>query len=139
MKKQFNLPLAVCLVLEGPCGTFLGVTRRNNPASWCFPGGKVDKGESAENAIIREVLEETGIGLSQSGLKSIHTGLDSIVNPYQVISFIYAGKDGINDQKLIQSENGIQVGFVPVSYLMSGEFGEYNKIVLKKYHAHKLT
>ena len=140
MKKKLNLPLAVCLVLEGPCETFLGVTRRNNPASWCFPGGKVDKGETPEKAIVREVLEETGLRIFPSGLKKIYIGLDSIVNPYQVISFVCNdNNEWFNDQKLIQCENDIQVGFVPVSYLMNGEFGEYNRRVLKKYHTYKLT
>jgi mutator protein MutT len=30
------------------------------PIIWAFPGGKVEKDESAEQAAVREVLEETG-------------------------------------------------------------------------------
>ena len=32
----------------------------NAKLSWVFPGGKIEKGESPEQAIIREVMEETG-------------------------------------------------------------------------------
>ncbi len=30
---------------------------------WCFPGGHIDSGETAENAVIRETAEETCLAL----------------------------------------------------------------------------
>lgn len=36
---------------------------RQEPGSWGFSGGKVDAGESASEALVREVKEETGIDL----------------------------------------------------------------------------
>jgi len=34
------------------------------PGTWEFPGGQIETGESDKDAVIREVLEETGIDLS---------------------------------------------------------------------------
>ena len=37
------------------------LTRREDNGRWCIPGGGMDAGESAEEACIRELLEETGL------------------------------------------------------------------------------
>lgn len=44
-------------------GRLLLVKRANPPAQglWSIPGGRVEPGESAEVAVVREVLEETGL------------------------------------------------------------------------------
>lgn len=39
---------------------------------WCLPGGKIDWGETLEEAAIREVKEETGITIYNPEIISIH-------------------------------------------------------------------
>ncbi len=58
-------PAAVALVRDGE--ERLLYTRRRyppEPGGWCFPGGGVEAGESAEDAAVREVWEETGIRIA---------------------------------------------------------------------------
>jgi len=38
-------------------------THKSEPGTWVIPGGKVDPGETREQAARRELLEETGIAL----------------------------------------------------------------------------
>ena len=37
------------------------VTARRNPKNWIFPKGHIDKGESPEEAAVRETREEAGV------------------------------------------------------------------------------
>jgi ADP-ribose pyrophosphatase YjhB (NUDIX family) len=50
-------------IVINPAGFLLVVQRKNEPARglWSLPGGRVEPGETAEAAVVREVAEETGI------------------------------------------------------------------------------
>lgn len=54
----------VCAVLEDGNGRFLACQRpfgKHLGGLWEFPGGKIDPGESAEAALVREISEELAI------------------------------------------------------------------------------
>lgn len=46
-------------------GLVLAVSRKNNPNDFGLPGGKIDPGETPEDALFREVFEETGLGVGE--------------------------------------------------------------------------
>ncbi len=57
------------------------LTRRNIkmkifPHAWVLPGGHVDPGESLEEAVIRELEEETGVKIEQQGDSYLYKGLE---------------------------------------------------------------
>ena len=58
----------VCAVIRDRAGRILFERRSQNVGHfaglWCTPGGAIDEGETAEEAIRREIREETGIELS---------------------------------------------------------------------------
>lgn len=40
---------------------------RHVPQGWEFPGGKIEAGESSEQALVREILEELGLHIAVGG------------------------------------------------------------------------
>lgn len=52
-------PAAIAIIFNNDKTKILLVKRKDVPI-WVLPGGGIDKNESAEDAVIREVLEETG-------------------------------------------------------------------------------
>lgn len=42
---------------------------------WTLPGGKVEFGEHPDNAVVREVLEETGLKVSNRGVLTVNSEL----------------------------------------------------------------
>lgn len=57
--------LTVDAIITLPGQGLVLVRRRNPPHGWALPGGFVDRGETLEAAVSREVLEETGLRLVQ--------------------------------------------------------------------------
>jgi 8-oxo-dGTP diphosphatase len=59
---QYEIPCVGAIVLDD-AGRLLLIRRANPPAQglWSLPGGRVEAGESSEDAVVRELLEETGI------------------------------------------------------------------------------
>lgn len=84
------------------------LTRRTDNGRWCLPGGGMDSGESASEAIIREVWEETGLQVEVDRLAGIYTTPHRIVryadgNEFQFVAMsfvahIIGGELGLSDE-----------------------------------------
>ena len=84
-----SINVAVAVIEEN--GKIL-LTQRYSPESpvmhlkWQLPGGEVEKGETTENACIREVMEETGYSVKIISKKSV-----VIEHPYEAKKYILHG------------------------------------------------
>lgn len=64
-------------IIKNKAGQILMVKRSmtdHYPGQWEYPGGKVDAQESIRQALVREVMEETGLRVQVTGLKASQHG-----------------------------------------------------------------
>jgi len=69
------LPIVSVEALIVSDGGLLCLKRNNEPVKgeWWFPGGRIRKGESLEEALRREIKEETGLELSSYKLVNVYS------------------------------------------------------------------
>ena len=92
-----NMAAAVMVIIESD-GKYLFTVRNNEPAKGKldFPGGFVDPGETAKDAVIRELKEELDLDLKKEDLEMI----DSEANDYEYKNIPYRTLDIIFKTKL---------------------------------------
>ncbi len=77
--KRGKVWLAVSGLVKSSEGHWLVVKKRYGglKGKWSLPAGFVNEGETADEAVIREVKEETGISCTVKGLIGLRTGVIS--------------------------------------------------------------
>ncbi len=86
-------------------GALLLVKRDREPARglWSLPGGRVQPGESLNEAVVREIREETGLEVSVDGLcgiaeRIVHDDEGEVAFHYVILDF-YATPHGSTELK----------------------------------------
>jgi len=64
---------AAAACIRDPQGRILLLRRSDGDNLWSFPGGSIEPGEPASRAVVREVLEETGLHVEPAGLIGVYT------------------------------------------------------------------
>jgi 8-oxo-dGTP diphosphatase len=87
------LRLSVKIIVRDESGRCLLLKRamssKGNPGKWDFPGGKLDPGESLDEALLREVAEETGLTISIQGVAG---AAESELPAWKVVYLILEGR-----------------------------------------------
>lgn len=99
----------------------LAVSRRHDHTAMGLPGGKVEPGEALDAAIVREVMEETGLVFTD------HKQVYDDVRPTNTRVFAYTG---IGTGEIKSSDEGI-TRWVNPDEILAGPFGKYNERLFK--------
>ena len=127
--------VSIYAVLRNEKGEFLLLRRsensHSNPGKWDLPGGKLIRGEPLEEAVVREVWEETGISIIPGEIAGYAT---FELPDKKVIAVIYNGGYLIADVKL--SDEHIEHAWISLdSILELDTLPEHFKEFFKRFAA----
>ena len=113
---------AVCGILPIIGDFFLSVSRKDDPNKIGFIGGKIDDGEEPEQALLREVLEETGLHVTIEPF-------DPFVaedGEYIVYCYMIQLDDKVHEQ-IAEEETGVIRIASRLQLIKSSPYADYNK------------
>lgn len=120
-----NTKKAVCGLLFHN-NKILSVSRKENHNDFNLFGGKLESGETWEQALIRECYEETGYSVNIIPIYYEAMCDDTLVRTYVCVA---------TDYSLEYPEKGMRiVKFLAPSELTEGAFGDYNKALFKYFN-----
>lgn len=110
-------------------GQLLAVCRRENPDLICFPGGKLEIGETSVEGMVREVYEETGLHINPVNAIPIYSGVCEGSLEYWVTTYLIE-VDG--DEELNPPENDMFPHWITKeSFLEKTSYPLFNKAVFE--------
>ncbi len=87
------------------------------PSEICFPGGKIEEGETKSEAAIRETCEE--LNIDEANIEIV-TQLDTVVTPFSTIIYPFAGFIS-NYENTFSTDEVKETFLVPISFFIDNE------------------
>jgi len=122
---------AIIMINDADVEKILLTKRKIEPFKddWCLPGGHIDPNETAKEAIIREVKEETGINFEPKFFKYF----DEII-PKKEIHAVVLVFHGSHSGSLIPSKDEVsQIGWFSLSDCISLSLAFKHKEIIESY------
>jgi ADP-ribose pyrophosphatase YjhB (NUDIX family) len=105
---------------------------------WGIPGGKIERGETSEAALIREIREETALEVSDIRFVMVQDCIDSqeFIRPEHFILLNYTATAGSHDVTLNEEAEDFRWGTVEEAFAL--DLNSATKILLERVVADKL-
>ena len=94
--------------------------------SWCLPGGFMELGETAEEAVKRELREETGVEVNPGEIITVDTTIGGFYGDVVVIAYMIEIRKG---QDFIPGDDALEVRYYPKEKLPRLTFRSHELII----------
>lgn len=88
-------------------------SKKSNPNLWAKTSGQVDRGETAENAIVREVKEELGVKIPEEQIKVMDIYKSNSSSKSFIYNFLFIVNYEIDDY-ILQKDEVAEVKYVEI-------------------------
>ncbi len=132
MTMSARIPCVGAIVRDGD-GRILVVQRAHPPATgtWTLPGGRVEPGETHEQACVREILEETGLEVEVGRLvgqveRDAPGGDTYVINDYacRMIGGALRAGDDAADARFVTDSELADLSLAPLLWQTLLDWGE---------------
>ncbi len=110
--------LSVKILIQDQASRWLmlrrGSDRSWNPGKWDFPGGKIRKGENIEEALRREVFEETGLAIT---VEAFFGAIQDETTPVRSVHLVMTGSVATGEIRL--SDENDEYAWVEASDILA--------------------
>jgi len=113
------------------------LTKRSVPpfqGYWCLPGGHIDDYETAEDAVVREVMEETGIRFCSPTFLGFFDELFPEYNFHAVALAFYGVGTG---SATLMPDEVEEIGWFPLDEALTTPLAFNNVQILQRYANHR--
>lgn len=117
--KKFDLNkkfVAACLVVRNKDRTLV-LRRKDWGDKICFPGGKQEEGERADDAVVREFFEETGVKVFSKDIELLGKQFRDRANG-DVVFFGANISKCVGEPAVQEFDKHSFVGFLPIDHVM---------------------
>lgn len=119
---------SICLKQTREVGIVI-IKRSNPPFGWALPGGFVDYGESLEQAVTREVKEETGLDITE--IRQFHTYSQLERDPrFHTVSTVFIVRA---EGKAKAGDDALELRIVKLTEIEKLDFAFDHKKILEDY------
>jgi len=124
------IPTVGALIHDG-AGNFLMIRTHKWNGKWGIPGGKIERGEASEDALIREVREETALEISDIRFAMVQDCIDSpeFMRPEHFLLLNYTARAKSNEVTL--NDEAEEYRWVSADEAFNLDLNEPTRVLLK--------